>query len=357
MLENLPLPALRFYSYLSERPRWGNDKELLNIGKKENIIEKAAYIELPNHRRYYLSFDLDYECAAHIWIEEGLPEPTITIINNENSHATLHFELTTPILLPIKGRDSYFSFKAVRFYNFVKEGLRCKMDGDKGYAGFNTKNPLFKDEEPTKRKWKVYWTDKTYDLHYLNEFSCLKLEDKQILEIDPTSRHLTMFDSCRKQSYRMVKHFSTFDSFNGAVHQICNDFYSCHLAQVQKDHSFPPSEIKSIARSIAKWTWSKKDDPNFSNFTKNRGAMNIKRNFHEKNSPEHLEEIKSCQQQGAYYTHTIRRDKTGDKIRKTMEYLVSNGIQVSIQKLSELTDLSKSTLYRNQKLIDSLDVK
>ena len=49
MLENLPLPALRFYSYLSDRPRWGNDKELFNIGKKENVIEK---ILLENNRDY-----------------------------------------------------------------------------------------------------------------------------------------------------------------------------------------------------------------------------------------------------------------------------------------------------------------
>lgn len=357
MLENLPLPALRFYSYLSDRPRWGNDKGLFNIGKKENIIEKAAYIELPNHRRYYLSFDLDYECAAHIWIEEGFPEPTITIINNENSHATLHYELDTPLILPIKGRDSYFSFKAIRFYNFVREGLRCKMDGDKGYAGFNTKNPLYKDEDASKRKWKVYWADKTYDLHYLNEFGCLKREDKEILEIDPTSRHMTMFDTCRKQAYRMVKKFSDFEVFNGAVQKVCNDFSNCHLAHIQKDHSFPQSEIDSIARSIAKWAWSKKDDPNFSNFTKNRGTMNLERTFHEKNSPEHLEEIKSCQRQGAYYTHDIRKNKTEEKIREAMNQLVSNGIQVSIPRLCELTSLSKSTLYRNQGLIDSLDVK
>lgn len=357
MFESLPLPALRFYDHLSDRPRWGEGKELINIGKKDKIIEKAAYIELPNHRRYYLSFDLDYECAAYVWVDEGLPEPTITIINNENSHATLHYELSTPILLPIKGRDSYFSFTAIRFYNFVKEGLCCKMDGDKGYAGFNTKNPLFKDSDPAKRKWKVYWADKTYDLHYLNEYGCLKRKDKEILEIDPTSRHMTMFDSCRKQSYRMVKRFSTFDAFNGAIHQICRDFYERHLSQVQKDHSFPKSEINSIARSIAKWTWSKKDDPNFSNFTKNRGVMNIKRNLYERNSQEHLAEMKSCQQQGAYYTHDIRKEKTKDKICIAMDYLVSNGIQVSIPKLCELTGLSKSTLYRNQKLIDSLDVK
>lgn len=357
MIKDLPPPALRFYNYLSDKPRWGVGKELLNLGKKESVIEKAVYIELPNHRRHYLSFDLDYECAAHIWIDKGFPEPTITIINNENSHATLHYELTTPILLPIKGRDSYVSFKAIRFYNFAREGLRCAMDGDKGYAGFNTKNPLFKDEDLAKRKWKVYWADKTYDLHYLNEFGCLNRLDKEILEIDPESRHMTMFDSCRKQAYRMVKHFSTFDAFNGAIHQICNDFYSSHLAHIEKSHTFPQSEIKSIARSITKWTWEKKNDPNFSNFTKNRGAMKIPRNFHEKNSPEHLAEIKSCQQQGAFYTHKIRKDKTEDKIRKAMEKLVSSGIQVSMPKLSELTGLSINTLYRNKPLIDSLDVK
>ena len=98
MFEDVQLPLIRFYSYLSNKPRWGHGKELLHINKKENIIEKAAYIELPSHRRHYLSFDLDYECAANVWMDEGLPEPTITIVNNENSHATLHYELTEVIV-------------------------------------------------------------------------------------------------------------------------------------------------------------------------------------------------------------------------------------------------------------------
>jgi len=356
MLENLPPPALRFYNYLSNRPRWGNDKELVHINKKEKIIDKASYIELPNHRRYYLSFDLDYECAATVWAEEGLPEPTITIINTENSHATLHYELETPILLPIKGRDNNISFKAIRFYNFVREGLRCKMDGDRGYAGYSTKNPFLKSNPLTAKEWRVSWSDNKYDLHYLNEFGCLNRPEREILEIDPTSRHMTMFDSCRKQAYMIVKNFSKDAQFDAEVLKLCTDFYSKHLAHIKKPHDFPLSEIKSIARSISTWTWARRNDPNFSNFTKNRGAMKIERNFHDKNSPEHLAEIKSCQQQGAQYTHQKRTSETEDKIKTAMNYLVSNKIQVSIAKLSELTGKSKSSLYRYQKLIDSLDI-
>lgn len=356
MLENLPHPAQRFFSYLSDVPRWGNDKVINFFGKKEDIIDIASYIELPNHRRYYMSFDLDYEGSALVWEDEYLPKPTITIINNENSHSTLHYELTTPVLLHIRGRESRFSYKAIRYYNNVREGLRIRMDGDRGYAGFNTKNPLYKDLDGSRSKWKVSWHDETYDLDYLNEFCPFLPVKTEILEIDPNSRHMTMFDSCRKEAYLIVKGFSSFDEFNGAVHKLCQEFYSKHLSGIQKDHSFPQSEINSIARSISNWTWNHRNDPSFSNYTKNKGIMNLQRTFTEKNSQEHLEEIRSNQQLGAYYTHDNRIEKTEDKIIKAMNYLVSNGIQVSISNLSELTKLSKSTLYRYQKLIDSLDI-
>jgi len=357
MSNDLPLPLIRFYSYLSNKPRWGHGKELLYINKKENIIEKAAYIELPSHRRYYLSFDLDYECAANIWEDEGLPEPTITIINNENSHATLHYELKTPILLPIENRNSCVSYKAIRFYNSVREGLRCRMDGDKGYAGFNTKNPLFRFYDGNLKKWKVFCADNTYDLQYLNEFGCKNAENFEILDINPNSRHMTMFDSCRKQVYRIVKNFSSYDQFNAAVHKICHNFHSLYLAQIKKNHEFYPSEINSIARSIAKWTWSKRNDPNFSNFTKNRGAMNFLSIDRNKTPIEFTEEVKLRQQQGAKYTHEVRKFKTKEKIVAAMRYLTSNGIQVSMNEISKLTKLSTPTLYRYQRLIDTLDIQ
>jgi hypothetical protein len=357
MFEDTPLPLIRFYSYLSNKPRWGHEKELLYINKKENIIEKAAYIELPSHRRHYLSFDLDYECAANVWIDEGLPEPTITIVNNENSHATLHYELTVPILLPIENRSSRVSYKAIRFYNSVREGLRCRMNGDKGYAGFNTKNPFLKSYKGNLKRWKVFCADKTYDLQYLNEFCCHNAENFEILDIDPNSRHMTMFDSCRKHAYRIVKKFSCYDQFNAAVHQLCNDFHSRYLAHIKKNHEFYPSEINSIARSIAKWTWSKRNDPNFSNFTKNRGAMNFLAIDANKSSLGFTEEVKLRQQQGAKYTHEARKSKTKEKITAAMQYLTSNGIQISMNELSKLTKLSTSTLYRYQTLIDSLDIQ
>ena len=58
--------------------------------------------------------------------------------------------------------------------------------------------------------------------------------------------------------------------------------------------------------------------------------MKLERTFTEKGSPEHLEEVKSNQQLGAYYTHDTRIEKTEEKILNTMNHLVTNGIQVSI---------------------------
>ncbi|BAH73578.1 replication initiation protein [Solidesulfovibrio magneticus] len=359
-------PELRFYNYLSPRPRWGNSKVIRNIGKKEEIINIAAYIQMPNHRKQYLSFDLDYECAASVWMDEGLPEPTLIVINNENSHAHLHYELTVPLLLPIRGRKATYSSKAKRYYDSVVLGLCLRMNGDMGFNGSNIKNPFYQYIEkkqaeitnvPFTSKWKVHWANYTYDLNELNEYG---LDIKNIAvrpEIDPTSRNQTLFDSCRKHAYKIVKQYKDEKIFHQAVEIICNQFYEMYLKDIVKDHPYTLKEVASVARSISEWTWRHKNDPSFPNLSKNRGVMGLTRTFQEKGSPEHLQEIRECEQKGAYYTHRVRRAKTISKITEAVNYLTSNGIQVDYKEIVRMTGLSLSRVYGYKDLIDSLDIK
>jgi hypothetical protein len=359
-------PELRFYNYLSPRPRWGHGKELYNIGIKEDIINIAAYIQMPSHRKQYLSFDLDYECAANVWIDEGLPEPTLIVINNENSHAHLHYELTVPLALPIRKRNATYSLKAKRYYDSVLLGLCARMNGDMGFNGTNIKNPFYQYIEkkqaeqanlPFNSKWKVIWANYTYDLDELNEYG-LSIKNSAVrLEIDPNSRNQTLFHSCRKHAYKIVKQYTNENDFYQDMLIICNQFNEKYLKNIIKDHPFTLKEVASAARNISNWTWQHKNDPSFSNLSKNRGVMGLTRTYQDKGSPGHLQEIHDCEQKGATYTHYIRKDKTITKITEAVNHLTSNNIQVDLKEICKITGLSKSTVYRYQDLIDSLDTK
>ena len=84
MTENLTPVQQRLYDFLPEKPRWGFEKQARYIAKKDDILFKANYIQLPTQKKKYVALDLDYELAGAAWMNDVLPEPTVTIINREN---------------------------------------------------------------------------------------------------------------------------------------------------------------------------------------------------------------------------------------------------------------------------------
>ena len=86
MIENLTPVQQRLFDFLPDTPRWGFKKQANYTAKKEDILFTANYIQLPTHKKKYIALDLDYELAGAAWMNDILPEPTVTIINRENEH-------------------------------------------------------------------------------------------------------------------------------------------------------------------------------------------------------------------------------------------------------------------------------
>ena len=73
------------------------------------------------------------------------------------------------------------------------------------------------------------------------------------------SRHVTVFDELREFAYRIVLDFKSFDDRDAFVEQLFD--------HAQKLNSFstplPLSALRSVVKSVAKWTWRKFSEKQF----------------------------------------------------------------------------------------------
>ena len=90
----------------------------------------------PPSMTHWLIFDCDHTDAER-WRAAGLPEPTFTTINPSNGHHHVVYKLTAPVCSTERGRAG-----PQRYLRAVREALRAALDGDPGYTGLLTKNPL-----------------------------------------------------------------------------------------------------------------------------------------------------------------------------------------------------------------------
>lgn len=342
----------RFINHLSPRPYCSYNKEgPYSIGKRDNAIKTARYIHLPTQRRNYVILDLDYYAAGSKWLDVGILQPTCIIVNPENLHAKYLFELNNPIILPLQNRTIEISYKAIKFYHAVKMGLDMAFNGDPGYQGCNLNNPFHTE-------WHVIWSNNTFDLNYLNEYTAPIDKKKFYQNKDAINegRERMMFDVCRQWAYHEVKNFTNYDSFKYHVENYVLSYYYNVASKIKKDHELRITEAYNVSRSISRWIWKHKDDENFKRFLWNTGAMNFEPIDYTNLSPEDAQkEITARKTQGAIHSHSKSNEKSRGKIRAAMIYIKENNFKLSRNYLSELTGLNVKTITRHGNYI--LEIK
>lgn len=343
-------PQERFRANLPAKPYWGTGKCMNTIGPKENILQLANYIQLAQNKRHYVSVDVDNEFGGIYWSELNLPQPSIIIINGNNGHAHLHWELRTPVIMPIANGEGWVKYKPIRFYRDVTSGLVALLDADSGYTGFSTKNPF-------SPKWKTIWSDCIYTLGDLAEFAGSCPRPKYFLQGDEVyaGRQHELFTIGRKWSYRNVKSYSEFDNFSAAVFDFCQKHNQTVIPGKWDKASLPTSEVRSTARSIAKWTWARRYDPRLRQHMKALGAMGF--GAMDKEADRGSDSLKyHCEEyvrkvMGGFFTHIKRKTKTEERIIYARNELARLNEKPTYKRLSEISSLSISTLKRYKQII------
>lgn len=211
------------------------------------------YIQVnPPHLRTFLLFDLDYAGAALAWEDNNLPMPAWAAVNRQNKHAHLAYALSAPVLTAdYGGRQA-----ALRYLAAVEAAYRARLNGDDGFSGLITKNPIHPHWELLQG---VPDAVRGYDLPYLAEFVDLAKFKPYVgrtnLEAVGLGRNCTVFNVVSRWAYRNVLEYKkqgvTLAGWRKVVNERC--------ASVNGDFPAPMMEKETlcIAKSIANWVWTR----------------------------------------------------------------------------------------------------
>ncbi len=217
----------------------------------------------PQKLKRWMVFDMDKDQSWNAAEESRLPQPTFTAVNRRNGHCHMGYLLSEPVSF-----SSNSHRHPIDFYDSIRRGYTYRLGADIGYTGFLCKNPIHE-------RWDVIWgrTD-GFELHELDDY--LSRSDKRKLHftryVSDLGRNCTTFDTIRFAAYREVKKFKrdgkTEEDFREWLISVAEEVNCGFTSQMRY------SEVKSIAKSVAKWTWNRftggKTDAEFSKIQSNR---------------------------------------------------------------------------------------
>ncbi|MGQ7289815.1 replication initiation protein [Vreelandella venusta] len=248
---------LQFRERLPKKPYHTDD---LGDGLRIRDVQKAIqarYIQAngPTHQ-HWLIFDVDRSGAALDWDDRGAPPPTMTVQNPTNGHAHLIYGLAVPVRTADDGRPGPLRYAAA-----IENALRVKLDADPGYSGLICKNPL----NPF---WRVVeWEAALYDLAGLESWLDLsQYSDKRKRLPDyGLGRNCNLFDRLRRWAYRAIRQgWPDSDRWYAAVLERARGYNTF-------DNVLNDNEVKTIARSVAKYTYRNFSAAGFSAVQAHRG--------------------------------------------------------------------------------------
>jgi len=262
--EDFPRPLQAFarsvprLAYCSENPRAeGIYREL-----RESALEKRHIQPNTLKLQSWIVLDVDKAGAAHLWRSSNCPPPNITTTNPRTGHAHLLFQLTAPVATTEIAR-----IHPIQYLAAVEHGLNITFGGDIGYKGVITQNPL-----------SPHWLTECprhepYDIGELAEW--VPLPKKQDLikiaecqDYAGLGRNCYLFEHLRKAAYRAwPKHRKPAgdESFLVEVHGLAE------TVNASLTNPLGPNEVRTIAKSVARWVWREFTNEEFRAIQSKRG--------------------------------------------------------------------------------------
>jgi hypothetical protein len=252
----------QFGEFIPKRPYCTDDpRSGLQIRSRKSALSyKHIQYNGPNAISWF-PFDIDRPDARFAAEDANLPPPTVFVGNPDNGHGHLAYLLGAPVFASNAARIGPLRYAAA-----VERGLRRRLGADPHYNGLIAKNPLHPD-------WCTEWlTAEPYDLPTLESWLFerdMRFEHRRRAQFG-LGRNCNLFDSLRKIAYREVLRFKKDGNRAGFAERMEN--LASHL-----NHEFQVplgfSEVRSIARSVTKWTWHRFSVDDFSKIQSWRGRM------------------------------------------------------------------------------------
>lgn len=311
----------RLYENLPDKPYCSNHLSSgLKIRPKPTAVT-SDYLQLnkPKILRYVV-FDVDYSGAAWSWDWVGLPAPTFIVINPENAHAHLIYELNTPVLLWDNARQ-----KPIRFLEAIRRAYTDKLEADAGFVSPVSKNPA-------SNRWLVLHFEVRYDLGDLADWVLLSQQHfiprrGQREGFASLGRNCYLFFEGRFYAYDVVKHCA-----------ILSELYFLVYAYIEAVNvktfadPLPENERRQITKSISKWTWQHRE--NFWGYSSR----------HRRKTKDD-EELLARQVQSAHNTAEIKRAATEEKIRRAIDHFLREGRKITKAAIAREVGISRQAIH------------
>lgn len=214
----------------------------------------CRYIEANPHAvSNLLVVDIDHDDATlrAIWARPNWL-PNAVVENPINGHAHAVWALAEPVT-----RTEYARRKPIALAAAVTEGLRRSVDGDKGYSGLITKNPVHES-------WNGLWfRDELYSLRelegrlteagFMPPPSWKRTKRRNTVGL---GRNCSIFETARTWAYPKVRNYRdrSKSSSERFLSEICSTVCSLNSEFVEP---LPLNEWKAIASSIHRWITTK----------------------------------------------------------------------------------------------------
>ena len=229
---------------------------VVNLPRADAI--KRAHIA-PNSRGlvWAMAFDIDRPEGGAAWIDADLPSPNWTAQNPKNGHAHLGYALLAPVSRSVFSRGC-----PQRYLARIQHAMTRALGADQAYTHFLTKTPGH-------ARWRTIWgREQPYSLPELARAlpEDLPLPKRiKTAEAVGLGRNVTLFDGLRAWAYRSRLDYSRFEAFSEAClyQAIALNVFAAPL---------PVSELRSTARSVAKWTWERFSAAEFAAVQRQRQA-------------------------------------------------------------------------------------
>ena len=293
------------------------------------ILPKLAAINFnhiqsdhPNWQNYFV---VDVDTNWLDVLENTQIRPNLLVSNKENARAHLFFRIE-PLC-----KTKYGRIKPIKYAAAIEKSLSFHLQGDPCFNNQTAKNPLKIDN------YKVLsFRNTAYSFSELHDY--IDLSKRAITaESNGLSRNCDMFDIVRYKAYQTAKTYQE----SGKPDLFFNSLLRYAETHNNFKNQLSLNEIRSIVRSVAKWTFKNYDG---SGKGVNRGRDKLA----------FLEHLSDKQTYSAIKTNKQRKEATERKIRSAIYSIKADGQKITYRRLAEVSRLQKSTLQNYKELIKSL---
>jgi hypothetical protein len=247
------------------RQQWPSATDNLAKGTWRQPREQALmrrYIQAnPSALLTAIVIDIDHEDALYraASTDARIPMPNY-VAQSPSGRGHAAYVLEAPVCKSSNGRQKPLDFAAR-----VETGLVRALDGDRGYTGFLTKNPLHDH-------WDTWWgADRPYSLSELAgglQDWLPKSLPRKAAENTGLGRNVALFNRVRLWSYSAVRRHWSGDQ------RTWEEVTLAYALNVNQEFMTPLDgrEVQSVARSISRYVWRKFTPETFKTVQAERGS-------------------------------------------------------------------------------------